>query len=881
MEIEYTEQRDWPWLSTEETLTRLEVNAEQGLSGDAVSQRLDRYGLNEIEESAKRGAVQMFLGQFADFMIFVLIVAAVVSGVVGEPQDTIAIMVIVLLNASIGAVQEYRAEKAVAALREMTAPEARVRRDGTSGEVVATNLVPGDIVQIESGGIVPADLRLLEISELKLDESALTGESHAVDKHIEVLSEKDLPLGDQRNMAFKGTMVTSGRGLGVVVATGMSTELGRVAALLQKDEGQKTPLQLRLTHFGQRLAIAVLVICALIFVFGLLRGEPVTLMFLTAVTLAVAAIPEALPAVVTVSLAVGAHKMAARNALIRRLPAVETLGSVTYICADKTGTLTQNKMTVGVLAMDDAQESVLPSEDTAEIHWRLLGQALALNNDAKRQQNDNVSGDPTEVALYTAAHSAGYDKKTLEKAMPRVAELPFDAERRCMTTVHQHGNEVITFSKGAPERILSMCVDRISNTGPAALNIDVLRHEADSLAEEGYRVLAFATRSLENVPTDIVPQILEDGLTFLGFVGLIDPPRSEAAESVRLCSFAGITPVMITGDHAGTARAIAIRIGIIKDGASVLTGSELVQRSPEQLADDVGKTQVYARVDPEQKIKIVEGLQGQGEFVAMTGDGVNDAPALKRAEIGVAMGQKGTDVAREAADMVLLDDNFATIVSAVAEGRRIFDNIRKFIKYTMTSNAGEIWTISLAPFFGLPLPLLPIHILWINLVTDGLPGLALTAEPAERGVMARPPRPPEESIFANGMWQHMIWVGLLIGGLSILSQAWAYHSGTAHWQTMVFTVLTLAQLAHVLAIRSERESLITLGFTTNWPLLGAVVLTVGLQMAVIYVPFLQGIFKTAPLSGLELLICFALAAVVFVAVEIEKWLIRRGHIYRT
>ena len=869
----------WHTLSAAAVLADLHTGTEHGLAGDAARAALERHGHNEIRAAARRGPGRILLGQFSDFMILVLIVAAVISGLIGEPEDAAAIVVIVLLNAAIGAVQEYRAERAVAALREMAAPAARVRRDGAVSEIPASDLVPGDIVLLDAGRIVPGDLRLLESAGLLLDEAAFTGESHPVEKSTAVLPEAALPVAERGNMAYKGTLVAGGRGAGVVVATGMATELGRIAALLHKDEIPRTPLQRRLAQFGQRLALAVLFVCAIVFGAGLLRGEPLMLMFLTAVTLAVAGIPEALPAVVTASLAFGARKMSRHHALIRRLPAVETLGSVTYICTDKTGTLTENRMRVDALYAAGKRLAALPAATTAGMPWNLLGRAMALNNDVDPLPGGGAGGDPTEVPLYQAARAAGFDKDELGKSLPRLAELPFDAGRKCMTTLHRDGDGITAFVKGAPEEILERCVNQLTPGGTAALDAPALHATAERLATEGFRVLAYATRALAELSGPPIPETVERELGFLGFVGLIDPPRAEAQAAVALCRSAGITPVMITGDHAGTARAIALRLGIARENDAVLTGRELERLTGEELQARLAHTPVFARVNPEQKIRIVQALQARGEFVAMTGDGVNDAPALKQAEIGVAMGQKGTDVAREAADMVLLDDNFATIVAAVAEGRRIYDNIRKFVKYTMASNAGEIWTLFLAPFLGLPLPLLPIHILWINLVTDGLPGLALTAEPAERGSMARPPRPPGESIFAHGLWQHMLWVGLLIGGLSILSQAWAYRTGNAHWQTMVFTVLTLAQLAHVLAIRSERESLFTLGLRSNRPLLGAVALTVALQLAVIYLPALQPLFKTASLSGPELLLCFALASVVFLAVEAEKWLVRRGRLY--
>jgi len=869
----------WHTLSTGDVLSSLQVDARQGLSSESARAALERHGGNEIRAGAHHGPGRILLGQFSDFMIIVLIVSAVISGIIGDPQDAAAIVVIVLLNAIIGAVQEYRAERAVAALREMAAPEARVRRAGHIRTIPATGVVPGDIILLEAGNTIAADLRLLETANLRLDESALTGESEAVGKSTEALTDTELPVAERRNLAFKGTLVAGGRGTGVVVATGMDTEIGRIATLLHKDSIPRTPLQRRLTRFGQRLALAVLLVCAIVFAAGLLRGEPVILMFLTAVTLAVAAIPEALPAVVTISLAFGARTMSRHQALIRRLPAVETLGSVTYICSDKTGTLTENRMRVDALCADDTRLAALPEAATGGRNWQLLGRAMALNNDVHAHPGGGASGDPTEIPLFETARAAGFDKGALGESLPRVGELPFDAERKCMTTLHRDGDAITAFVKGAPEEVLARCVNRLTDEGTAALDAPGLLAAAERLAAEGYRVLAYAMRSLPGLAEPPDPRTVEQELGFLGLVGLIDPPRAEAHEAVKLCRSAGITPVMITGDHPGTARAIALRLGIAQEADSVLTGRELEQLSAEELQARVAHTRVFARVNPEQKIRIVQSLQARGEFVAMTGDGVNDAPALKRAEIGIAMGRKGTDVAREAADMVLLDDNFATIVAAVAEGRRIFDNIRKFVKYTMTSNAGEIWTLFLAPFLGLPLPLLPIHILWINLVTDGLPGLALTAEPPERDLMTRPPRPPGESLFAHGMWQHMIWVGVLIGGLSIGAQAWAWHAGDAHWQTMVFTVLTFAQLVHVLVIRSERDSLFTLGLRSNLPLLGAVTLTVALQLAVIYLPGLQSVFKTAPLTGTELLLCFAFAGVVLIAVEAEKWLVRRGWLY--
>jgi Ca2+-transporting ATPase len=659
----------------------------------------------------------------------------------------------------------------------------------------------------------------------------------------------------------------------------MATEVGRIASLIDASERLKTPLQRRLEAFGKRLAVGVMAICAVIFALGLARGEPPLVMFLTAVSLAVAAIPEALPAVVTVALALGARRMVLRNALIRSLPAVETLGSITYVCSDKTGTLTENRMRVEVLGA--LGERVLPAAAAAthEPAASLLT-ALALCNDAVRTGDGSLVGDPTETALAEAAARGGLVRAALEREWPRRLELPFDSDRKRMTTIHRSGERIVAYTKGAPETVIPLCVRELTATGEIEIGRAQRLAEAERMAGEGLRVIAVARRVWQEMPDAADAAAIEGELTLVGLVGLLDPPRAEAREAVATCKAAGVRPVMITGDHPATARAIAHRLGIVEDGGRVLTGRQLAELSEAEFAGLVGDVRVYARMDPAQKIRIVEALQRRGELVAMTGDGVNDAPALKRADIGVAMGKGGTDVAREAASLVLVDDNFATIVKAIEEGRRIFDNVRKFIKYTMTSNSGEIWTIFLAPFLGLPVPLLPIHILWINLVTDGLPGLALAGEGREPGVMRRPPRPPKESIFAHGMWQHMVWCGLAMGLVSLAAQAWAIGSGTSHWQTMVFTVLTLSQMGHVLAIRSERSSFFDSRVPRNPMLWGAVALTFVLQMAVIYVPVLNPIFHTAPLTAGELALCLALSTIVFALVEVEKWLARRGLIYR-
>lgn len=834
-----------------------------GLSALKAEEILKQIGPNELREGEKKTAAGILLSQFKDVMILILLSAAIVSGIIGDLKDTIVILIIVVLNAIVGFIQEYRAEKAMQALKQMAAMQAKVLRNGKITWLSASNLVPGDVVLLEAGTAIPADIRISESINLKIEEAALTGESVAVEKVSTVLETENLSPGEKKNMAFKGTYVTYGRGRGLVVSTGMQTELGRIAKLLQGKE-TLTPLQQRLASFGKKISVIVGFICVVFFVAGWLRGEDPMTMVLTSISLAVAAIPEALPAVITISLAVAAKRLIRHNTLIRKLPAVETLGSVTYICTDKTGTLTKNRMYVEeVYAGGKIYSRQSIHESLQEDHGTdLLIHAFAMNNDVIEDEKNELKGDSTEIALMEVAKEHGISPKLL----PRVAEIAFDSGRKLMTTFHVYNNRIISFTKGAPDVILERC-ENVDKT--------LLSQQVDRLAANGQRVLGFAYRYWSELPENPNSLEHETGLQFLGLAGIIDPPREEVFDAVKQCKSAGIIPVMITGDHPITAKTIAERIGILSNADDlVVTGQQLAGLSDTDFASRVEKIKVYARVSPEQKLQIVKMLQKKGHFVAMTGDGVNDAPSLKKANIGIAMGITGTDVSKEAAHMILLDDNFSTIVRAVKEGRRIYDNILKFIKFLMTTNSSEILVLLLGPLIGLPVALLPMHILWINLVSDGVPAIALSFEKAEKGVMNRPPRPPQQSVFADGRGLHMLWVGMLMAGIALCLQAWSIRN-ELHWQTMVFNFLCLAQFAHVLAIRSGKDSFFQVGLFSNKLMIIGILISLGLQAVITFVPFFQPIFETEALTVSEFIIVGACASLVFFAVEIEKLIARR------
>ena len=908
---------EWYLKSIEQVVAELGSDLKKGLSSEEVRHRLERFGRNELKEQGVMTPWAIFLSQFTSVLIIMLLVACAISVLLGEFIDSVAICAIVLLNAILGFVQEFRAERTMQALKLLAVPKVRVRRDGHIMEVSARELVPGDIAFLEAGVHIPADGRLIEAVNLRVSEATLTGESEPVEKGVAECKAPGAGISERNNMVYMGTTVLAGRGAMVVTTTGMRTELGRIAAMLGTVRREQTPLQKRLERLSKELALAVLVIVGIIFVLGVVRGNNLKDMFLIAVSLAVAAVPEGLPAVVTITQTLGARRMLNRNALIRRLNAVETLGSVTVICADKTGTLTENKMTVTMLDVaGDRLDLTIADSNAVKVLEGPSGQALVLliaggvlcNDAVLEQENDavRVIGDPTEGALILAGVRFGLNHGVLHELLPRVGEVPFSSERKRMSTVHRlaggdltvrtvKGNELLLlrtleqigvgdgrfiWTKGAVDVLLDLSSSVFVGSGLQPLNQEWRQRIIDghdSLTKKGMRVLGVAFRPLRKAETDGCAEILEKELCFVGMIGMLDPARPEVKDAVQECRRAGIRPVMITGDHPLTAMYIATDIGIETPGksSSFLTGADLGRMSVPDLQPLVTKTNVYARVAPEHKLNIVLALQGLGEVVAMTGDGVNDAPALKKADIGIAMGITGTDVAKQAAEMVLLDDNFATIVAAVKQGRAIYDNIKKFIRYTLASNAGEIIVMLIAPFFGIRFALTPLQILWINLVTDGLPGLALGVEAPERDVMRRPPRPLRESIFASGMAFNIIWSGVLLGLVSFLPGWWAWRNGNPAWQTIIFTILTMGQLFQSLALRSQRESVWALGLLRNRTLIGAFVITLILQLGLLYLPLGQTIFKTRSLPVHHLLIILILSTTVFWAVELEKFIRRK------
>jgi Ca2+-transporting ATPase len=910
--------QDWHLLTVDDVQHQL-ASSHNGLEEGEVLLRRVHHGANELIERGARTLRQIIWEQTTASMVLVLIGAAFIKALVAiqthearEWIDVGAILTIVILNITLGVFQEYRAEKAMLALKKMSAPRVRARRGGIVVDVPSRELVPGDIVLLETGNLVPADCRLLEAINLRVQEASLTGESLPVDKQTEVLTGVDLPLGECNNMVFMGTNVSYGRGEGIVVETGIHTQLGRISELIQGVENDKTPLQRRIQSLGLTLGMAIGVIVTIIFILGVVSGHAPLEMFLGTVAVAVAAIPEGLPAVLTITLALGAQRMLRLGALIRKLPAVETLGSVTTICTDKTGTLTKNKMRVVVLecgehpmhleGMNGSREQVtVTDKNQLTVHQKLLLTAGVLCNDALLQaQNDGEDeltalGDPTEGAILFAAQSYGLKKEKLEATYPRVAEAPFSSERKRMTTLHSlnevpnsdtfkalwNDSEFVAFIKGSTTGILEKCgyalVGETLHILDSARRNHILAAE-NRLAGDGMRVLgvAYRTVSSSSLPENV--ESLEDDLVFIGLMGIIDPPRSEVRQSVETCLRAGIRPVMITGDHPLTALAIARQLNISRDGDKVLTGSDLVHLSTEELLKVVENVAVYARVSPEHKLQIVDALQKRDHIVAMTGDGVNDAPALRRADIGIAMGITGSDVAKEAADMVLTDDNFATIVSAIEEGRTIYDNVRKFVKYIVTCNSAEVAVMFLSTAFGLPLPLTTLQILWLNLVTDGVSGLALGLEPTEPDTMTRKPFAPGESLFSRGTGRHIVFIGLIMALSCFGVGLWAYHrwGASGPWGTMVFTALTLSQLAYSVLVRSNRESLFRIGLQGNPILVGAVSAALVLQLCLIYLPSLQRVFGTQPLNAFQFTICLITCLITTCAVEFEKWFLRRA-----
>jgi len=886
--------------SIDEIVKYSKTDLKIGLSSAEVKKRLNEIGPNQLEEKKGRTPWDMFLGQFKDVLVLILLIAALVSFILGEVSDAIVIAIILILNATLGVAQEYKAEKSLAALKKLTTPNALVIRNGRQARIKATQLVPGDIVLLESGDHIPADLRLTMVTNLKIQEAILTGESVPVEKKSDLIDKENVSLGDQNNLAFMGTAVISGRGRGIVIATGMKTEMGQIARMLEEQKQEETPLQKKLNQVGKKLGLIILIVVGFVVLLGYLRGIEFFDMFLIGISLAVAAVPEGLPAVVTIVLALGVQRMIKKHVIVRRLPAVETLGATTVICSDKTGTLTQNQMTVRKLVLPEknievegegyqpvgkfyqTEQEIQPQIDP---DLSLLLKGAVLCNNAELQKNNDseqweIIGDPTEGALVVTAAKAGYAKKKLEEDYPRVNEFPFDSDRKRMSTLHQtpHGNQII-FVKGAPDQVLDFCKYYQKNGSTEEMGESIknkILSQNRELAQEALRVLAIAykpvdIKKIEN--SDSIKEIedAEKELTFLGLMAMIDPPRKEAIESVKTCLRAGIHPIMITGDYSLTAKAIASELGIYHSGDRIITGEELEKMSQSELEEAVGNTTIFARVSPRHKRRIVSALQNNKQVVAMTGDGVNDAPALKESDIGIAMGIAGTDVTKEASDMILTDDNFASIVGAVEEGRRIYQNIKKFIHYLISCNLGEIIAISGAILIGLPSPLIPIQILWVNLVTDGLPALALGLDPTEEDIMRRPPRDPNKGIFSGKMGFNIFSQGIFIGFLALC----AFYLGFAFYsldiaRTMAFATLSFSQLSQSLNSRSEKYSIFKIGLFTNLYLIIAILISGFLQFIVISMTSLQVFFKTVPLTLIQWWIIIILSLSPIIYVELLK-----------
>ena len=888
---------NWFNKAVDEVESTLKTNAENGLTAEEAKKRQEEYGLNELKAKKKKSLFVKFLEQFKDFMIIILIISAIISGVVGVAQgegftDTIIILVVVVVNAIIGVAQENKAEKSLEALQKLSSHVAKVVRDGKLQVIQSKELVPGDIVILETGDYVAADLRIIEAVNLKSQESALTGESVPVEKMAAKIEDEKIGIGDRVNMLFSSSLITYGRGKAVVVETGMNTEVGKIADIINTAEEQGTPLQQKLNKLGKTLGIVALAICAVIFVVGLLYGKEPIHMFMTAVSLAVAAIPEGLPAVFTIVLAIGVQRMVKRNAIVKKLPAVETLGSASVICSDKTGTLTQNKMTVEKVFCDG---NLVNLEDAADmIDIQKLVYASMLCNDTKISEDDKLTGDPTETALVDMAFKLDFDP-SVYGMFPRVAEIPFDSDRKLMTTVHEENGNYVVYTKGGVDELLANCSSYILE-GDIKTDLEeykeIIRRYNMEMAQNALRVLAMAYKVLDHKPTAEEIKELESNLTYIGMVGMIDPPRLEVKDAVQECKEAGIKTVMITGDHKITAIAIAKSLGILENDDEAITGTELEEMSDEELIRNVRKYSVYARVSPEHKVRIVKAWQANGETVAMTGDGVNDAPSLKIADIGCAMGVVGTDVAKEAADVILTDDNFATVVSAVEEGRRIYDNILKAIQFLLSSNIGEIVVLFLAILitpllskqFGVDITLietlLPIHILWINLVTDSLPALALAVDPAADNVMKRKPlKNTKKGIFTKGMTWRIIYQGLMIGLLTLtafiiglstpdVSQEEKVKIG----QTMAFYVLALSELVHVFNIRDNKRTIFKTGIFNNSKLILATVVSASLMFVILFTQGLRDIFGLVMLPAMHVFETVMLVLAPVIIVEIFKLL---------